>query len=200
MCEKDDRVYEAIALDGKLDMVWRLLQNMRHTEEVPDEKVYPEARSAFVNELQDIIRLANEHIKKTSKQWYKNREGERSDYLSRHELGAVEADCEPNCAPPWKYLKALHYIVDGAIRVTRMYLGTMQMTKWTDAYERAGDHGRAQIVSLPGNVPPVGANEVRRVCLENHAKPKPVAAESLDAVKRSMDDMRHTMDEQLRSD
>ena len=178
-------------------MVWRLLQNVRHAEAEPDEKVHPEARSAFVNELQDIIKNADDHIENMSRDWYKNREGQRSDFLSRHELGTLDDDSEPNCAPPWKYLQSLYYIVDGAIRVTHMYLNYMKMTKWEDAYERAGDHGRAEVVSLPGNVPPVGANEVRKVCLENHSKPKPVAAESLDAVKRSVDEMRRTMDEQL---
>ena len=195
VCETDKRVYEAIALDGKLDMAWRMLQNIKHAEEDPDEKIYPETRSAFVSELVDIIQTARKHVDQTSTKWYKNHEGERSEYLSQHELGAVESES----APPWQYMKSLRVMVEGVMRLTRMYLDMMSMTKWYGEYNKAGDHGRAELVSLPGDVPPVKANKVRKVCLENHAKPKPVAAESLDAVKHSVDEMRRSMDGQLRN-
>ena len=191
--------YEAIAIDGKLDMAWHMLQNVLHSDDEPDVKVHPEARSAFVTELQAVLKLALDTLEKASTRWYRNKDSERSEYLNRHGLGLMRDDSEPDCAPPWKYLPAFHQVLDGAMRLTQMYVTTLKMTKWEDAYERAGNHGRAEIVSLPKDVPPIGSNEVRKVCLKDHGKPQPVAAESLDAVKRSVEDMRRTMEEQLRS-
>ena len=76
----------------------------------------------------------------------------------------MESDNEPECAPPWQYMPALRIMVEGVMRLTRMYLKTMNITKWYDAFNRASEHGRAELVSLPGDVPPVKANKVRKVC------------------------------------
>ena len=138
----------------------------------PDEKMYSEDRSAFVSELLDSIHRAKKSINATSTTWSRNEEGERSAYLSQHELGSAEADDEPSCAPPWRYMPAVRILVEGILKVTRMYLKTLGMTKWHEAFNKMDVHGHAELVSLPGDVPPVEANKVRKVCMGNHDKPK----------------------------
>merc|ERR1712016_87086 len=155
--------------------------------------------ASFACEVLNFMIKAKDEFSDISYKWRDDVDGIRSTYLSQHQLGSVEDDQEPTSAPAWRYMSVLKQLLEGIISSCRVYMKTTNMTRWYSALNRVGVHGHAELVSLPGDVPPLGPRKVRKVCTEDHEKAKPVAAESLEEVKQTMDKMRQTMEERLRS-
>ena len=83
------------------------------------------------------------------------------------------------------------------VGLARLYTSLFGMSKLTVAliFKRAGTHGRAEIVSLPPGTPAPKSGVAGKVCMGNHDKAVPVAAESLDNVRDSVADLWQSMTE-----
>ena len=61
----------------------------------------------------------------------KDKEGERSAYLSDHGLGTKQKDTEPKSASPWFYAQVLRDMLDRFVELTRLFIMFMKMDKWS---------------------------------------------------------------------
>ena len=144
-CAQDNQVYEAIAMDSKLDLPWRLIENFTH--EHPDLPTLPGELAMFRSRLLEILDVALQSCGVIDKNWCSDKRDRRTKYLRQHNLGTANDDTEPDSAPPWHYLLPLRELFKNMIELTDVYTKLFQMTKWSEAFEHAGNHGRAEIVS-----------------------------------------------------